>query len=153
MWLLHFLPDSFLQFVVHAILIAGVVGTFLSFFVVNKILMAFPPFASYYKAAQAISIVLLVSGIYFEGGYAAEAQWRARVAEMEVKVAAAEAEAKTANDKLAKKSKEKVKVIREKAVIVKQYIDREVTKYDATCKIPEPVVKAHNAAAKNEAVK
>ena len=153
MFLLHFLPDSFLQFVVHAILIAGAVGTFLSFFVVNKILMAFPPFSSYYKAAQAISIVLLVSGIYFEGGYAAEAQWRTRVAEMEVKVAAAEAEAKTANDKLARKSKEKVRVIREKAVIVKQYIDREVTKYDATCKIPEPVIKAHNAAAKNEAVK
>lgn len=153
MWLLHFLPDSFLQFVVHAILIAGVVGTGLSFFVVNKILMAFPPFASYYKAAQVISIVLLVAGIYFEGGYAAEAQWRARVAEMEVKVAAAEAEAKTANDKLAKKSKEKVRVIREKAVVVKQYIDREVTKYDVTCKIPEPVVKAHNAAAKNEAIK
>ena len=153
MWLLHFLPDSFLQFIVHAILIAGVVGCFLSFFVVNKILMAFPPFASYYKAAQAISVVLLVAGIYFEGGYAAEAQWRARVAEVEAKVAIAEQEAKDANTKLDKKKKEKVKVIREKAIVVKQYIDREVTKYDATCPIPAPVVKAHNAAAKNEAIK
>jgi hypothetical protein len=153
MWLLHFLPDSFLQFVVHAILIAGVVGTVLSFFVVNKILMAFPPFAGYYKAAQAISILLLVAGIYFEGGYAAEAQWRARVAEMEAKVAQAEAESKVANSKLDKKSREKIKVIKGKQVIVKQYIDREVTKYDATCKIPEPVVRAHNAAARNEAIK
>jgi hypothetical protein len=153
MWLLHFLPDSFLQFVVHAILIAGIVGTFLSFFVINKVLMAFPMMASYYKAAQAISLVLLFSGVYFEGGYAAEEQWRARVREVEAKVAIAEQQAQTANAKLEKKSKEKVRVIREKAIVVKQYIDREVTKYDATCKIPEPVVKAHNAAAKSEAIK
>jgi hypothetical protein len=153
MWLLHFLPDSFLQFVVHAILIAGIIGTFLSFFVVNRILMALPMLSSYVNVAQLVSAITLAAGVYFEGGYAAETQWRARVAEMEVKVAAAEAEAKTANDKLAKKSKEKVRVIREKAVVVKQYITREVTKYDATCKIPEPVVKAHNAAAKNETIK
>ena len=102
MWLLHFLPDSFLQFIVHAILIAGVVGTFLSFFVINKILMAFPPFASYYKAAQAISIVLLVAGIYFEGGYATEMQWRARVAELEKNVADLQ--------RLLEKSKEKKSV-------------------------------------------
>ena len=153
MWLLHFLPDSFLQFVVHAILIAGVVGCFLSFFVINRLLMAFPPFASYYKTAQIVSVVLLVAGIYFEGGYAAEKQWRERVAEVEAKVAVAEQQAKEANAKLDKKSAVKVKVIREKALVVKQYVDREVTKYNASCVIPEPVVKAHNAAAKNEDLK
>jgi len=153
MWLLHFLPDSFLQFVVHTILIAGVVGCVLSFFVLNKLLMAFPPFAGYYKAAQVVSIILLVSGVYFEGGYSAEKQWRERVAEMEAKVAQAEAASKDANDKLDKKSKEKIKVIQGKQIVVKQYIDREVTKYDATCPIPAPVVRAHNAAARNEAIK
>lgn len=94
-----------------------------------------------------------MSGIYFEGGYSAEMQWRERVAEMEAKVAKAEQESKDANDKLDKKSKDKIKVIQGKQVIVKQYIDREVTKYDATCPIPAPVVKAHNAAARNESIK
>jgi hypothetical protein len=153
MWILHFLPDSFIQFIVHAILIAGVVGCFLSFFVVNKILRFFPPAASYYKIAQVVSVALLVAGIYFEGGYSTEMQWRERVREMEAKVAKAEQESKTANDKLDKVKEQKVKVIKEKAVVVKQYIDREVTKYDSTCPIPTPVVKAHNAAAKNEAIK
>lgn len=153
MWLLHFLPDGFLQFVVHAILIAGIVGTFLSFFVVNRILMAVPMLSRYVNVAQIASAVTLAAGVYFEGGYAAEAQWRARVAEVEAKVAIAEQEAKDANSKLAKKSKEKVKVIREKAVVVKQYITREVTKYDSACKIPEEVVKAHNAAAANKELK
>jgi hypothetical protein len=153
MWLLHFLPDSFIQFVVHAILMAGLVGTFLSFFVVNKILRAVPVLSRYVTIAQIVSALTLVAGVYFEGGYSAEMQWRERVREMEEKVAVAEQQSKDANTAVDKKGQEKVKVIREKGIIVKQYIDREVTKYDTTCKIPNEVVKAHNAAATNEGVK
>lgn len=153
MWILHFLPNSFIQFIVHAMLVAGIVGCFLSFFVINKVLRFFPPFASYYKIMQIVSVVLLVGGVYLEGGYSAEMQWRERVAEVEAKVAKAEAESAEANAALAKKSEVKVKVIREKALVVKQYIDREVTKYDTSCVIPPPVIKAHNAAAKNETLK
>lgn len=151
--MLHFLPDSFIQFIVHAILIAGIIGCFLSFFVINRILMAFPFLSQYVNVAQIVSAIALVAGVYLEGGYSTEMQWRERVREMEAKVAKAEQESKEANDKLDNKSAEKVKVIKEKAVVVKQYIDREVTKYDNTCPIPAPVVKAHNAAAKNEAIK
>jgi len=153
MWILHFLPDSFLQFVVHAILIAGLIGCFLSFFVVNKILMAVPMLSRYVNVAQLVSAITLAAGVYFEGGYSAEMQWRARVAEVEAKVAQAEQEAKAANEQLDEKSKEKVNEIQVKQVVVKQYIDREVTKYDSTCTVPAPVVKALNAAAKQEAIK
>ena len=151
--MLHFLPDSFIQFIVHVILIAGIIGCFLSFFVINRILMAFPFLSQYVNVAQIVSAIALVAGVYLEGGYRTEMQWRERVREMEAKVAIAEQESKIANDKLDNKSTEKVKVIKEKAVVVKQYIDREVIKYDATCTIPTPVVKAHNAAAKNEELK
>jgi len=153
MWLLHFLPDSFLQFVVHAILIAGIIGCFLSFFVVNRILRAVPVLSRYVNVAQLVSAVTLAAGVYFEGGYSAEMQWRARVAAVEAKVAAAEQQAKEATAALDAKAEEKVVEIQQKAVIVKQYIDREVVKYDSTCVIPDPVIKAHNAAAKNESVK
>ena len=147
MFILHFLPDSFIQFVVHAILIAGVVGCFLSFFVINKVLRFWPPFASYFKIAQIASVVLLVSGVYFEGGYSAEMQWRERVKEVEAKVAQAEQESKDANVKLDKKSKEKVRVVQGKQIVVKQYIDREVAKYDSQCVIPREFIRAHNDAA------
>ena len=153
MWLLHFLPDSFIQFIVHAVLLAGIVGCVLSFAVINKLFRFWPGFAAYYKTAQIISVVLLVSGIYFEGGYSAEMAWRERVREMEAKVAAAEAEAKVANTKLEAAGTNKIKVIREKGIVVKQYIDREVTRYDSTCVIPGAVVRAHNAAARNEELK
>lgn len=153
MWVLHFLPDSFIQFVVHAILVAGIVGSFLSFFVINKILQAFPPLSKYVTIAQVASALTLVAGVYFEGGYSTEMQWRARVAEVEAKVAAAEQQSKEANVKIETKTVEKVKLIKEQGMIVKQYIDREVVKYDSTCVIPIEVVKAHNAAATNEGIK
>ena len=103
--------------------------------------------------AQIVSAVLLVGGVYLEGGYSTEMQWRERVREVEAKVAEAEQQAKDANAKLDQKSQEKIKVIQGKQVIVKEYIDREVIKYDDSCKIPKEVVKAHNAAAKNEELK
>ena len=62
-------------------------------------------------------------------------------------MAKAEEEAKAANVKIDQKSQEKVKVIKGKEVLVKQYIDREVTKYDNQCVIPQVFVKAHNDAA------
>lgn len=153
MWILHFLPDGFIQFIVHAILLAGIAGTILTFVVVNNVLRAFPFLSKYVTIAQIVSAVLLVSGVYLEGGYSAEMQWRERVREVEAKVAAAEEKAKEANTKLDQKAQEKVKIIQGKEIIVKQYIDREIVKYDDTCKIPKEVVKAHNAAAKNEELK
>ena len=144
MWLLHFLPDSFLQFVVHAVLIAGLIGTAIFYFLLGKI--SIPFLGQYIRLGKIISIILLVSGLYFEGGYSNEMQWRERVREMEAKVAKAEQESKEANAALDKKSAEKVKVIQGKQVIVKQYIDREVAKYDNSCVIPKEFIKAHNDA-------
>ena len=153
MWMLSFVPDSFLEHVVNAILIIGAVSTFLSYFVINRILRWFPPVARYLTLVQILSAVVLLAGVYLKGSYQTESEWRARVAEVEAKVAKAEADSRDANEALKKKSKEKVKVIRERGTIVRQYIDREVTKYDDSCKIPDVVVKAHNAAARNEEIK
>lgn len=147
MWILHFLPDALIQFIVHAILIAGVVGCFLSFFVINRILRAVPMLSRYVNVAQIVSAVLLIAGVYFEGGYSTEMQWRERVREVEAKVAIAEQQAKDANDKLNTKAEEKVKVIQGKQVIVKQYIDREIVKYDSQCDIPKEFIKALNDSA------
>lgn len=153
MWLLHLLPDSFLQFVVHAILVTGVLATVVSFFVINRLLRWFPGVSQYVTALQIASLLLLTAGVYFTGGYSAEMAWRERVAEMQAKVAAAEQQAQQATTTIDNKAKEKVRVIREKGVVVKQYIDREVVKYDNQCVIPNSVVRAHNAAARNEELK
>jgi hypothetical protein len=91
--------------------------------------------------------------VYFKGGYSSEMAWRERVAEMEKKVAEAEQQSQVANVVIYKKGAEKIQIIREKGEIIKEYVDREVTKYDNTCVIPNEVVRAHNAAARNEEIK
>lgn len=147
MWLLHFLPDSFLAFVVNAVLVLGILGTILAFFVINPILRWFPPLSKYVTVAQVVSLLVLTTGVYFKGGYSAEMQWRERVAEMQAKVAQAEEQSKAANAALDKKSAEKVRVIKGREIVVKQFIDREVAKYNDKCEIPRAFVDAHNMAA------
>ena len=153
MWLLHFFSDSFLQFVVNAVLITGVVGTVLFCFFLNKILQFFPPLAPYYKALQIGSIVVLLAGVYFKGGYATEMIWRDKVKEVEAKLAAAQAESKKETVKIVERVVKKTEVIQRRGQDVVQYVDREVVKYDTKflpggiCEIPKEFVKAHNDSA------
>jgi hypothetical protein len=72
--------------------------------------------------------------------------WQERVKEVEAKLAIAEEESKKANEQLAKKASKKVEKQKQKTIVVKQYITREVTKYDNQCVIPKEFVKAHNDA-------
>lgn len=94
-----------------------------------------------------LGIVLLVLGVYFRGGLAVETEWRERVAAVEARLAVAEKASAEANTLIDTKSQKKTTQIRERTTYIKQYVDREVVKYDATCTIPEPFVRAHNNAA------
>ena len=147
MWLLHFLPDSYLAFIVDAVLILGLFATILTCFLLKYVVRLIPGLAPHVFVAQVVSVAVFLCGVYFKGGYSTEMAWRERVREVEEKLAQAEKESQAANQKLEKKIKEKVQVIQGRQVIVKQYIDREVTKYDNQCRIPEPFVRAHNNAA------
>lgn len=153
MWLLSWVPDSLLEMSVNGILLIGVVGTVLSFFIVNRLLRWFPPLSRWVNVAQLVFAATLLAGVYFKGSYQTEADWRVRVAEVEARVAAAEVASKKANAKIEARAQERVRMIYKNATVVRQYIDREVVKYDETCKIPDVVVRAHNAAAKNEEIK
>ena len=148
MWILHFLPDAFILWFCNILLLVGIVLTIAGFFA-HRI----PLVWQYQMPFKFVGIALLVLGVYFRGGYSVEMQWRERVAEVEAKLAQAEKQSQEANIKIETKGKEKIRVIKENGMVIKQYIDREIVKYDSTCVIPDEVVKAHNAAAKNEAIK
>jgi hypothetical protein len=92
MWILSFLPDWFLQLVIHGMVIIGLILTF-----GGNLLKMFPPLATYSVMAKQVGIVVLVIGIYFEGGLANESKWQSRVKELEAKVAVSEEKSKTAN--------------------------------------------------------
>ncbi len=74
--------------------------------------------------------------------------WLARVKEVEAKLAVAEAESAKENTKIVEKVVTKRELVRVQGNEIVKYVDREVVKYDENCKIPDPVVEAHNKAAK-----
>lgn len=149
MWMLSFVPDSFLLYIINTILLAGAVGSFLTFFALNRILRWFPWIAPYYLILQIVSAALLVGGIYFKGGYSVEMAWRGKVAEAEAKVAVVEEQSKELNKKLEEERKKKQKVKVEYYTTVKTQI-REVEKQiNADCRIDPKVNELVNKAATN----
>jgi hypothetical protein len=150
MWMLSFVPDSLLLWIVNTILIVGAIGSFLSFFVLHKILNKFPALAPYHLLIQIVSIVLLVAGVYLKGGYGVEMAWRERVADLEAKIKVAEAKSEQANIDLAAKQKEKVKVVKEVQVVIKEKIVQVASKIDADCKVDPDAISIINDAAKNQ---
>ena len=96
---------------------------------------------------KVLGIALLVLGVYFRGGYAVETEWRERVAAVEAQLAIAEKASAEANKGIEQKSQKKTTEIRQRTQYIRQYVDREVVRYDAGCTIPQPFVEAHNRAA------
>ena len=150
MWMLSFVPDSLLLYIVNAILIAGAIGTFFTFFILHRVVRWIPAIAPYHLILQIISIVLLIGGVYFKGGYGVEMEWREKLRIAQEKAAAAEAQAKELNTKLDAEIKKKQKVIVENRVVYQERI-KEVEKIiDAKCEVATEAVDIHNAAAKNK---
>lgn len=142
MWILHFLPDSFILWFCNCLLTAGVALTVAGFYA-HRI----PLVWQYQLPFKILGIALLVLGVYFRGGVAVEQEWRERVAQVEQKLAAAEKASAEATAQLDARSQRQVVKIRQRMTYIRQYVDREVAKYDDTCVIPEPFVRAHNNAA------
>jgi uncharacterized membrane protein (DUF106 family) len=143
MWILSILPDA----VIHLIFGLGILGTIAGF------VLGFIPFVKTYQfAIQICSIIVLVFGVYLEGGLADYKEWELRVKEMEAKVAQAEAKSANTNVEIQEKIVEKTKVIREKGKDIVKYIDKEVIKreevikYIENCPVPKEIINLHNQA-------
>ena len=166
MWLLSFLPDTLLMYIVNIVLIAGIVSFILAFFVLHRILNKIPGLSKYALAFQIVSALLLTAGIYFKGGYTTEMMWRDRVKELEAKVAVAEAESKKENVVIQEKIVKQKEYIQGKTEYITKYIDKletkevikevqgpervrveEVIKYIESCPVPKELINIHNDAA------
>ena len=144
MWLLNLMPDWFY----HLIVIVSILG------LIVASVLKFVPFVSTYRLPiQVISALLLVFGVWMEGGIVNEAKWEARVKELEDKVKIAEEKSKEKNVEIQEKVITQTKVVKEKGRDIIQYIDREIVKKEEivkfveNCPIPKDIIDAHNAAA------
>lgn len=142
MWILHFLPDTFILWFCNILLLAGVALTIAGFFA-HRI----PLVWQYQLPFRVLGVALLALGVYFRGGYAVEQEWRERVAEVEARMAQAQQASSEANAQLDARGQQRTDAIKERRRVVKQYITREITRYDDQCVIPPAFVRAHNDAA------
>lgn len=137
MWILSFIPDI----IIHLAALVGVVALLVITFFGHIIPLA------YRMPVKLGAIAVLILALFLEGANYNNNAWIARVKEMEAKVAVAEQQAKEANDKLDKASENKIAALKTKQVVVKQYIDKEIVKYNNTCVIPKEFIEVHNKAA------
>ena len=139
MWILSLMPDWFY----HLIVIVSLLGL---------IVVTVFKFIPYRLPIQVFGALLLLFGVWMEGGIVNEAKWEARVKELEEKVRIAEEQSNNKNVEIQEKVVTQTKVIREKGQDIIKYIDREVVKkeevikYIENCPIPKDIIDAHNAA-------
>jgi hypothetical protein len=149
MWILSFLPDSFLLYVINTTLLVGAIGSFLTFFALHRLLRWFPAISPYYFILQIISAVLLVAGIYLKGGYGVEMEWRSKVKEFEDKIKIAEEKSAKTNTVIQTKIVEKVKVVKDTQYVIQEKIKEVEKLIDKECKVAPEAIDLHNAAARN----
>jgi hypothetical protein len=152
MWLMSWLPDALLIWVINLILLIGLAGTAVSV-MFKTVIRYLPQLIAYRTALQVVSVLVLILGVYLKGGYAVESMWRERVKELEAKVAVAEAESKVVNTEVKEKIVERVRVVKETQVVIQEKLrDVQVT-VDSQCKIHPKVIDILNEAALNPGAK
>ena len=143
MWFLSFVPTSFLEFLVHAMLLIGVLGYLANIFLKNI------PFISQYSIPLSIiSIVLIVFGVFFEGSLLTEKVWRAKVEALEQKVAIAEAKSNETNIKIETVYVDRIEKVKEIQYVTRKNIKTNAPTIDKVCKIEPNVIDLLNTSAR-----
>lgn len=141
MWFLSFIPDWILQWAIHGLVILGLVLTF-----IGSIVRFVPIIQPYALVGRQLGIVLLVIGVFFEGGYATEMSYRARIAEMQAKIKEAEIQSAKANEKLAAEVSKNKELIKEKVNQNAKDIEAKREAINAECKLSDDAWVLYNRA-------
>jgi hypothetical protein len=147
MFLLSFIPDELIVWVVNIVLLSGIVGTVVAFFF-GFFVRWMPWIIPYRMILQILALVLLIVGVYFKGGVGVEMEWRERVKAAQEQVKKAEERAELINKNLEKEKKEKDKVIAESKNRVKETITIQAVTIDDKCKVAPEALSIINEAAK-----
>jgi low affinity Fe/Cu permease len=141
MWFLSFIPDWILQWAIHGLVILGLVLTF-----VGSLVRFIPVIQPYALVGRQLGIVLLVIGVFFEGGYATEMSYRTRIAEMQAKIKEAEVKSAKANEKLAAEVSKNKELIKEKVNRNAKDIEAKREAINAECKLSDDAWVLYNRA-------
>jgi low affinity Fe/Cu permease len=141
MWFLSFIPDWILQWAIHGLVILGLVLTF-----IGSLVKFIPVIQPYALVGRQVGIVLLLIGVYFEGGYGVEMSYRARIAEMQAKIKEAEVKSAKLNEKLTIEVGKNKELIREKVNRNAKDIEAKREAINAECKLSDDAWVLYNRA-------
>jgi hypothetical protein len=142
MWILDLLPF----WVFHLVLLAGVVGLFISFFVGS-----IPLVNKYLLPVKVGSAFLLVCGLYMEGGISNQERWESKVAEAKLEMAKKDAASADSTTKVITKYITKIEIVKEKGDAIIKEVPKFITATaDGQCVIPNGFVLLHDSASRNE---
>ena len=140
MWLLNWFPD----FVFHLMLLVGLLAIGASF------VLSFIPFVSQYKLPiQVAGILLTILAVWYEGGIAKDAEYKIRIAEMELKISRSETAAAEANTKLAEQILREQARIKDITETNKKRLKELADQLNKQCTVNNSVITVLNDAAKN----
>jgi hypothetical protein len=142
MWMLNFLPDSWLITIVNTTLIISILVLLASTF-----LSHLPAMGNFAGPAKIIAIIILITAVYFKGSLNNELDWRARVAELEAKVQIAEEKSQQVNTVIEQRVITKTKVVRDTQIVVQEKIREVAATINEKCVIDPAVIEIHNQAA------
>jgi hypothetical protein len=145
MWYLSLIPDNWLHWFIHGVVLLGILLN-----VVGTIGTKIPFISQYGFIVKLIGGLLLISGVFFEGGYGVEMSWRARAEEMQKQIDVAEQKSKDANVKLSQALKEKTVIIKEKVIQNAKQIESNRTVINSECKLSDTAWMLYNSSIKNE---
>jgi hypothetical protein len=143
MWFLHFIPDELIKLFLHFICLSGI-----ALFVAGVFAKRLRIISLYGFIAKILGVLILLVGVYFEGGYGVEELWRARVADLQKQIAASEEKSKQENIVIETKYVTQVKLIHDKQYIIQEKIKEVATQIDAECKVDNAAVEILNQSAK-----
>jgi thiol:disulfide interchange protein len=142
MWLLNFIPDAVIVLAIHLTTAVGLL---------SLILGSVAGFIPWLKAQagllKIVGVIILLIGVYFQGGIGVELSWRERARALEEQIAAAEQKSGESNVIVQTKYLDRVKVVKQTQEVMVEKI-REVEKLvDAKCDVaPEAIIILNEAA-------
>jgi len=140
-WILSLIPEWILVTLIHGTVVVGLVLTFC-----GGLLKFIPVINPYAAIAKQIGIVLLVIGVFFEGGLAVEQSYRARIAEMQAKIKEAEIQSVKLNEKLTVEVSKNKELIKEKVNKNAKDIEAKREAINAECKLSDDAWVLYNRA-------
>ena len=140
-WILSLIPEWILVTLIHGTVVVGLVLTFC-----GGLLKFIPVINPYAAIAKQIGIVLLVIGVFFEGGLAVEQSYRARIAEMQAKIKEAEIQSVKLNEKLTVEVSKNKELIKEKVNRNAKDIEAKREAINAECKLSDDAWVLYNRA-------